>query len=841
MLKIARHSFVAMLCVSMCAPAVIGGEAAFAQKPAASKSGDKTTIAFALAAPGDVEVSIRDASGKVVRHLAAGMLGANCAPAEPLKAGLSQSVVWDGKDDNGRTVSGGPFQARVAIGLKPGFDKMIGYNPIELGTVRGLSAGPDGTLYVFSTYGGFDSGSSHGRVIALDRDGKYLRMVVPYPSNLPDEKLKTFKRIEIEPGRKVPYIYNAETRNLFPGLGGEHSMFRGAVTKDGRLLQTGVMEIFRDAGVETAQVTIVNTDGSAPAAGILGPVLSKSTRDAASLALSPDERTIYAAGQRDGPYVDKCKFVNTVYSFSLGDKEARPFISSGLNEPQSVAVDASGNVYVADKGNNRIAIFKADGSALGELKVDKPERVEVHPKNGALYVLSGDNVNVLQKFNSWKDGAAAAKATLPFFKNKYYTAVLALDASKDPAVLWVASAMGGDWGQFRLLRFEDKGTSFSAPVDIGKLPENNKPSAHRATDLALSSNRLYIWPQRGDKAPTVYDPKSGEPIANPPLPKSIFCFTAGFIFDAGRDGNYYLLSGYPSSTLTRFDAALKPLPFADGKGGEIADLGIPRTRLRGMCVDARGNAYVLHQEDKPAPGAYGDANELSEFGPDGKVIHEKLIESDIRNLNSVCTDPAGNIYIALGVHPGNEALPPFLKGKLPEGKHDPDAECGHNYYALMYGCIAKFPPKGGAIHIKGDGEAVSFAYDKTAVVKGALWMYYGASVVPGWLHSKGSPDICQCESPRFDVDGYGRSFFTDTCGFRVGVLDTAGNLICWFGNYGNQDSAGPGSAIPTPEIPLGWAQAVAVNDDAAFVGDRLNQRVVRVKLGHASEATCSLP
>jgi hypothetical protein len=33
---------------------------------------------------------------------------------------------------------------------------------------------------------------------------------------------------------------------------------------------------------------------------------------------------------------------------------------------------------------------------------------------------------------------------------------------------------------------------------------------------------------------------------------------------------------------------------------------------------------------------------------------------------------------------------------------------------------------------------------------------------------------------------------------------------------------------------------VAVNDEAAFVGDRLCQRVVRVKLGYASEAVCNV-
>ena len=110
---------------------------------------------------------------------------------------------------------------------------------------------------------------------------------------------------------------------------------------------------------------------------------------------------------------------------------------------------------------------------------------------------------------------------------------------------------------------------------------------------------------------------------------------------------------------------------------------------------------------------------------------------------------------------------------------------------------------------------------------------------------------------RFDVDGFGRSFFGDACGFRVGVLDTGGNLIAWFGGYGNLDDGGPmrdaesgmrneGSVTsrtpkPAPGIRLGWAQAVAVDDEAAFVGDRLHNRVVRVRLGYAAEATCALP
>ena len=89
------------------------------------------------------------------------------------------------------------------------------------------------------------------------------------------------------------------------------------------------------------------------------------------------------------------------------------------------------------------------------------------------------------------------------------------------------------------------------------------------------------------------------------------------------------------------------------------------------------------------------ANAVAKFGPDGKEINKNLVDSDIRSLNSVRVDPAGNIYLALGARPGGKMLPPHLEGQLPNSRKDPDAESGHNYYPLMYGSIVKFGPEGG--------------------------------------------------------------------------------------------------------------------------------------------------
>ncbi len=50
-----------------------------------------------------------------------------------------------------------------------------------------------------------------------------------------------------------------------------------------------------------------------------------------------------------------------------------------FNTPHSIASDAQGNVYVADRGNRRIQVFDPDGNFLREIKIDVPLPAVVHP------------------------------------------------------------------------------------------------------------------------------------------------------------------------------------------------------------------------------------------------------------------------------------------------------------------------------------------------------------------------------------------------------------------------------------------------------------------------------
>lgn len=53
-----------------------------------------------------------------------------------------------------------------------------------------------------------------------------------------------------------------------------------------------------------------------------------------------------------------------------------------LNTPHSIAVDAQGNVYVADRGNRRIQVFDGDGKFLRQIVIDVPVDANAHPAIG---------------------------------------------------------------------------------------------------------------------------------------------------------------------------------------------------------------------------------------------------------------------------------------------------------------------------------------------------------------------------------------------------------------------------------------------------------------------------
>jgi len=156
----------------------------FAERPNVSREGDKTTITFATKGWCDVTVAIEDPQGKIIRHLASGVLG-QYAP-EPLAwDSKKQTLIWDGKNDQGTYVDDkDSLTVRVSLGLKPRFERSLFWDPKrrlgswEEGTILVntptplIQARPEG-VYVFE-------GRGVDRLQLFDHQGRYVRTIYPF-------------------------------------------------------------------------------------------------------------------------------------------------------------------------------------------------------------------------------------------------------------------------------------------------------------------------------------------------------------------------------------------------------------------------------------------------------------------------------------------------------------------------------------------------------------------------------------------------------------------------------------------------------------------------------------
>ncbi|MCX7806795.1 MAG: hypothetical protein N3A38_16650, partial [Planctomycetota bacterium] len=210
----ARLYLAVFFAAAVIAPAV-ASEAApptFAAKPTVTKAADgEVKIAFAVSAPTDVEVAVLGADGKVVRHLAAGVLGGEKPPPPPLRPGLAQDLTWDGKGDWGLPAGNGPFRVRVRLGMRAKIGRLIGDSHYNFNGMicRGMLTDPrNGDLYLLLT--SQDAGTMRYSLRVYDRDGNYLREILPYPAGLDERSRGIFGSLSL-PGmaRPVPRYYNS--------------------------------------------------------------------------------------------------------------------------------------------------------------------------------------------------------------------------------------------------------------------------------------------------------------------------------------------------------------------------------------------------------------------------------------------------------------------------------------------------------------------------------------------------------------------------------------------------------------------------------------------------------
>ncbi|KKK70451.1 hypothetical protein LCGC14_2923850, partial [marine sediment metagenome] len=369
-------------------------KATFTAGPKALRAGGQVKISFAVSAATDVEVAVLDAKGKVVRHLAAGLLGEH-ALAPLAKGTLKQELTWDGKDDLGKPATGA-VRVRVRIGSEAKLTGQLGWDGnTSTDFIAGVTVGPGGEVYVLL------ANQSYGRtqLRVLDRNGKYLRTILPYSASTPPERLTGLGRLTVA-GEELPIVFNAHAHSTVPLVGG---MTRQSMlfSPKGHLVLASALGTITSHG-PPRHLLAVHPKGGAPkgmpfvgpqirkARGFLGGTGEGYARTFDGLAASRDGKWIYLTsvvysglGRRDRYHgVFRTKWSEEALGKPFLGAKSPGDDDSHFDNPHGLATDAEGNLYVCDRGNNRVMIFSPAGKLLGKFAVDKPLDIAVHPGTG---------------------------------------------------------------------------------------------------------------------------------------------------------------------------------------------------------------------------------------------------------------------------------------------------------------------------------------------------------------------------------------------------------------------------------------------------------------------------
>jgi hypothetical protein len=856
----------------------------FRATPNVSRNGDEVTIRFTAKAFCDATVAIEDAEGRILRHLACGVLGPN-APNPFRKDSLEQKLAWDGKDDQGDYVDDlSRVAVRVSLGLQARFERHFMWAPHRRITAgvwwepnlpAPFAAGPNG-VYVCD-------GNLFDHVRLFDHEGRYKRTVYPFPS----DKLGRLKGV---PTKTFP-----QSGKTLPVKGGgyESTMLTSGTTAHGgyltQLKGRGATAMAVGSGRIALAMLYMNrlgTDGSTGGLPITGPATTvfykgpwfKRDTVPRSSALSPDGKTVYLAGFFGSAGVGanhRVRWIQGVGRIGFEDGEklevfagtfAKGEIKGGTKPgefrvPSSVAVDRKGRVYVADHFNNRVQVFDPSGKHLKSLPVAHPVDLSIDPRTGELYVFSWH-------LNSMEHGTSRVKPQLahlgPFEKPdvlaKYSLPLdrlhgrsgsalgLTWRALVDPwapagPTVWLFDTPGSPPSVFRV---DKKGRKLVKIADFDAMTTAAMPAEkhERLSGIGRLTRdwnwRMAVNPVTGDvfvlrKGPDMWDrpfvirPDTGR-IRSVSLPFEV----DDMAFDI--DGHAYLrrLGGGGGTDIVRYDVShlgqWREIPFDYGesrrlKRGEkiLSALPVPGGSLHhqgGIWVSAKGHIAVAYTDAKWRPKIFR--------GRGGNTMvsiwdrHGKPVHRDaVRGIGYV-----DGLFI-------DKDDNVYLAS---DGRRT-------GYFSGKTGTLAKLRPAGRILSRRGAIVPLKDLPDRPQETDAGWWQ--GAEWFYGGLGFTGKPSPgCHCPHYRPTHDYFARTFAPETQHYTVAVLDSAGNLILRIGRYGNVDEGVPliddgtvkgwkPRSIGGDEVGLFYPAYLATHSDRRlYIADPGNMRIVCVKLGY---------
>ncbi|GFO54927.1 hypothetical protein GMSM_19340 [Geomonas sp. Red276] len=336
--------------------------------------------------------------------------------------------------------------------------------------------------------------------------------------------------------------------------------------------------------------------------------------------------------------------VATWGSYGAGDGQ--------LKRPQSVAFDASGNMYIADTGNERLIkvagpSFAATPSAtVGRILADGmnlPVSVAVSPADGTLLVTDQQNDRVVRYstsgalLQSWGgSGSAAGQFATP------------LDAVADGAGNLFVLDGGNNRVQKIAMATGQVTAVFGAAGDAAGDPAGILSNPRR---LALDRNgNLYVG-QPGQITKFDGNGRFVARIANLVADLNQYVSMGSIAIDSRSQGSdilYVMDTGF--RRVLKFDAAGNYL-------GVVANQQLGT--MSAIAVDNSGYLYVYEN----------NTGMINKFDPLGNLVtnwgnKSAVLDGSMRNAQGLAVGPHGTVYVA---DTGNNRIEAFLPASIPNG------------------------------------------------------------------------------------------------------------------------------------------------------------------------------
>ncbi len=475
--------------------------------------------------------------------------------------------------------------------------------------------------------------------------------------------------------------------------------------------------------------------------------------------------------------------------------------SAQLNNPTGVAVDASGNVYIADSNNRRvrevvaatgnIVTFAGTGScclSLGD--GGAPANAQVLP-NGVAIDASGsliiaDGSNRIRKVSGGTISTVAGNGGAGIQKDGGTATNAALFTPYGVAADSAGNIYVADFGNARIRK-----------VIVGGI----------ITTIAGGS--------AGDSGPAA--------VAGLNQPTAAARDSSGNIYIAEKNA-HRVRKIASDGTISTF--AGTGLPGSSGDGGAAASAML--NNPQGVAVDSSGNVYIAdtsNQRIRKVSAASGNITTVAGNGTSGYSGDTGAATgAQLNNPSGVALDASGNIYIA----DNNNAR--IRKVTVSTGNITTVAGNGTSGYSGDSGAATSASissPFAVAVDSAGDIYISDVGNNRVRKVdtSGNITTYAGTGS-PGFSGDTGAPTSAMLSRPQgLALDSSGNLYIADQNNRRIRKVTASGGIITTIGGSGSTGfggDGGPGTA-GVLQSPMGLAVDTAGN---VYVGDLTNLRLL---------------